>query len=117
VTILNRFGHGLSQSQLSEVEAAVATQICNRSAIFLPSNISSGSVSTMCWDSIDFAEGTPTGMGTSHCTNRIIVQRVVTQPATLPHLPQPQSFSEATHRRRSVDVPPALEFEYTKRPG
>ena len=80
VTILNRFGLGISESQLTECETAMAKlQIDEQrdKRVFIPSNIKPRSFITLCWDSNDFCEETLSSGGTTHCCNEIIVQRVV----------------------------------------
>jgi len=63
VTLLNRFGHGLSSSQIEELETAIAKQqITNlRKGVLLP-NVCSPSVSAVfCWDNNDLQEETLSG--------------------------------------------------------
>ena len=60
VTLLNRLGHGISQSQLSEWDAATAEkqiQAQQLQAAFIPSDISRMSYVTFCWDSNDIFAG------------------------------------------------------------
>ena len=94
VTILNKLGHGASQSQLSEWDAATAEkqlQEQQHQAAFIPSNIDPTSYVTFCWDNNDILEETASGLGTTHCTNGIVVQRCVDScappPPTGPHQP------------------------------
>ena len=84
VSLLNRFGHGLSATQMQEVEAGMAQQqIAQRSSstekdVFVPSNIQPGtSFVQVCWVINDLLEETLTGIGTTHCTNGIAIQRQV----------------------------------------
>ena len=75
VSLLNRFGHGLSVTQMQEVEAGMAQQlIAQRSSstekdVFVPSNIQPGtSFVQVCSDNNDLLEETLTGIETTHCT-------------------------------------------------
>ena len=84
VSLLNRFGHGLSATQMQEVEARMAQQlIAQRSSstekdVFVPSNIQPGTPFVqVCWVNNDLLEETLTGIGTTHCTNGIAIQRQV----------------------------------------
>ena len=76
VTILNRFGHVMSESQLEEVETAFAEKHLSQSGQgeVIPANIVPSSYITLCWDNNDIAEETSSGQGTTHCTNGIIVE-------------------------------------------
>ena len=69
---------------MQEVEAGMAQQlIAQRSPstekdVFVPSNIQPGTSFVqvlVCWD--DLLEETLTGIGTTHCTNGIAIQRQV----------------------------------------
>ena len=79
VTLLNRYGHGLSRTQISEIETGMAEKILAQQdghTTFVPSNISrSGTFVQFCWDNNDINEETLTGHGTTHCTNGIAIQR------------------------------------------
>lgn len=78
VSLLNRFGHGLSRMHLCEVETAMCLDRLSMQEThhkYVPSNIVAGTFVTMCWDNIDFHEETLSG-ATTHCTNGIMVQRV-----------------------------------------
>ena len=111
VTILNRFGHGISESQLSEYESAMAyRQIQQQEAHMatVPSNIKSFGFTVFCWDNNDIHEETPSGAGTTRCTNGIVVQRQVSTAS--PYLPAQLSWPN--RHRRSVDPPLEAEVEY-----
>ena len=111
VTLLDRFGHGISQSQLAEWDAVLARQQTERQqqkqhtyqGAFVPSNISSTSTIVIYWDNNDLLEGTSSGLTTSHFTNGIVVQREVHTaelPPGQPHLGHQQHARSA--RPRSV---------------
>lgn len=63
ITILNRFGHGLSYSQVEEVETALAeTQIAKQqNGVFLPSVCYPNVPGVFCWDNNDLQEETLSG--------------------------------------------------------
>ena len=72
VTLLNRFGHAFSASQVQEVETGMAQQLLDKhstgidSDVFVPSNIRPESFVQFCWDNNDILEETLTGTGTTH---------------------------------------------------
>ena len=83
VSLLNRFGHGLSNSQMQEIDTAIAEQRlqADSSKVFIPSNIvRCGQTISFCWDNNDILEETLSGMRTTHCTNGIILQRQLCGP-------------------------------------
>ena len=115
MTILNKLGHGVSQSQLSEWDAATAEKQLQEQqdqAAFIPSNIDPTLYVTFCWDNNDILEETASGLGTTHCTNGIVVQRCVDScappPPTGPHQPEVH-FDK---RRRSINAPVDPSFEH-----
>ena len=63
ITILNRFGHGLSYSQVEEVETALAeTQIAKQqNGVFVPSACHPNVSGVLCWDNNDLQEETLSG--------------------------------------------------------
>ena len=63
ITILNRFGHGLSYSQVEEVETALAeTQIAKQqNGVFVPSACHPNVSGVFCWDNNDLQEETLSG--------------------------------------------------------
>ena len=67
--MLNKFGHGVSYSQLEENDTALCLQklatSLNRSVV-LPVSVQPGIFTNLAWDNIDRLEETLTGKGTSH---------------------------------------------------
>ena len=63
LTLLNRFGHALSYSQIEELETAIAErQIAKqREGILLPSVCNAGVPAIFCWDNNDLQEETSSG--------------------------------------------------------
>ena len=64
VTLLNRFGHGLSYSQIEELETAIAEQqITNlHNGVLLPTVCSPSVSAVFCWDNNDLQEETLSGI-------------------------------------------------------
>lgn len=131
VTLLNRFGHGISDSKLSEIETAMAERALQNgeSSTYIPENIdrsSAASAVIFCWDNNDLAEETLSGAGTTHCTNGIIIQRQLSARPFAVATPLPGSNSESVpttkssrSRQRSIKAPPVKELAYNagKRAG
>ena len=75
--VLNRLGHGISYSQLEELDTALCLQklaASHKDDIPLPDSILPCIPTTLAFDKIDRLEETLTGAGTSHRVNGIIVQ-------------------------------------------
>ena len=119
VDLLNHFGHGVSGSQLSEIDTAMAERVIEEQQGqpgFLPSNITAPTFVTLCWDNNDLREDSLSGK-TTHCTNGIVIQRKV-QSCALP--PSMRAESRTPRRRkRSLDSPLQVIVEYNagKREG
>ena len=78
VTLLNLFGHGISYTQLEEVQTAMAERHLERThegEVFFPSNINPSSRVSLCFDNNDISEETLSGSGTTHCTNGVMIQK------------------------------------------
>ena len=84
IRILNRFGHGVSYSQVEEIDTALCLQKQDLSNdnVPLPVNVYPGVFTTLAWDNIDRLEETTSGEGTSHRVNGIVVQPKVLQQST-----------------------------------
>ena len=77
IKILNRLGHGISYTQLEEIDTALCLQKLageDDSNIAIPSSILPCVPTHLAFDNIDRLEETLTGSGTSHRVNGIIVQ-------------------------------------------
>ena len=110
ITMLNRLGHGYSASRIVEVETGIAERFLNNvgpDGVFVPSNISRQSSVVFCWDNNDFMEETQSGLGTTHCTNGIVIQRhaVPTTPAGPEPPPTPSTHTQGKHRRSLQHYP------------
>lgn len=64
ITILNRFGHGLSYSQIEELETSIAeVEIAKeQDGVLIPSSCSPDVPGIFCWDNNDLQEETLTGI-------------------------------------------------------
>ena len=95
ITLLNRYGHGISYDQVLEIETALAESHieAQEHGVILPKVICANVFSTFCWDNIDLLEETLSGRGTTHCTNGIVVQRQVMGCALPPAVPQKKELS------------------------
>ena len=107
VCLLSRFGHGLSLTQVQEIDTAMAEkQLATQDEedVFVPPTAAPGIWTTFSWDNNDICEETLSGKGTTHCTNGILVQRK-TQSA----LPEPQPGPAKRSRRRALTAFQATE--------
>ena len=80
-TVLNRFGHAVSDSKASEIEISLVmeTQQCD---VTLPSNISSSGRVFFCTDNNNRNEETLDGKGTMHSTDTIVLQNTTHERTT-----------------------------------
>ena len=94
ITLLNRYGHGISYDQVLEIETALAESHmeAQEHGVIIPKVICANVFSTFCWDNIDLLEETLSGRGTTHCTNGIVVQRQVAGCALQPTVPQKRAI-------------------------
>lgn len=78
IQLVNRCGHGVSYTQIEEIDTALCLQkigsIANDS-VALPENIIPHVTTTLAWDNIDRLEETLSGGGTSHRVNGIAMQQ------------------------------------------
>ena len=84
VTMLNRFGHSVSATRVSEVETALAMEV-RHSETRLPSTVTPNNAIFFCSDNNDRNEETLDGKGTMHATATIVLQN--NHPS--PELPAP----------------------------
>lgn len=73
IKILNQFGHCCSPDVLYKHDSALTKAISDED-VFVPRNIAQEVPSTVVWDNNDFLEETPSGKGTTHVANGIIIQ-------------------------------------------
>ena len=104
VTMLNRFGHGVSLSYVQEMNTTLADVQLKLSRIGdvpLPSAIDHSSSVVLATDNNDILEDTPTGANTTHCTNSILIQRVIPSVVTEHHsaLARQQITVKRGHKR------------------
>ena len=75
IGILNEFGHLVSHSGVLEHDTARAnTHLCTDNIV--PEGFIKKFPTTVIWDNNEFREETPSGEGTTHTTNGLLVQRV-----------------------------------------
>ena len=104
IKILNKFGHGVSYSQLEENETALCLQKLAASVnqkVALPACIKPYVFTKLAWDNIDRLEETLTGKGTSHRVNGIAVQAKVYGPDL--HRAELQRIERKKQRSVSVE--------------
>ena len=77
ITILYRLGHGMSYTKVEEEETGMAERQIRsqQDGELIPSNCYHGVFSQFAWDNNDLEECTPSGSGTTHCTNGIVIQK------------------------------------------
>ena len=121
VEMLNKFGHGLCNSLIQEVETAFAQRYLTNieeDGVFIPRNIHPNVPVVFCWDNNDINEETLSGHGTTHCTNGIVIQREVQSVQATPEAnptnvrlrslePQPshvEHYMSGTRQGPSIDL-------------
>ena len=72
MTLLSRFGHCVNNTKL--METALAEKILSDGSPDVPAGVLPGLPAVLCCDNKDLAKETLSGEGTTHCTNRILVQ-------------------------------------------
>ena len=72
--IIHGLGHCVSPSTVYKHDSALSIASSMEHDIIIPRNISKGTFATIVWDNNDFREETPTGRGTTHVANGIIIQ-------------------------------------------
>ena len=104
IQIINRCGHGMSYSQIEEINTALCLQklaSTPENSIPLPGNIKPYISTTLAWDNVDRLEETLSGEGTSHCVNGIAIQARHFGP-DLPRVDVTSILSKS--KKRSIDV-------------
>ena len=116
VTLLNKCGHGVSYSQLEEIETTIAEMHLLKEAegLFLPSACVPNTPAIFCWDNIDFQEETLDGKRTTHALNGIVIQTKPAGEATEMTLPV---LEKSRRRTLTSDSAPLLDFTLKKRKG
>jgi hypothetical protein len=103
IQTLNKFGHGMSYSQLEENDTALCLQKLAtglNQKVVLPASIKPHVFTNLAWDNIDRLEETLTGKGTSYRVNGIAVQAKVYGP----HLPRAELPRIEKRKQRSVNI-------------
>ena len=71
--VLNGFGNSVSHSAVLSLDTAFASQCLDNDTV-IPEGIIPRKFTMMVWDNIDFLEETPTGAGSTHMANGIVIQ-------------------------------------------
>jgi hypothetical protein len=100
--ILNGFGNSVSHPAVLSFDTALASQ-CLDNDVVIPEGIIPTKFTMMVWDNIDFLEETPTGAGSTHTANGIIIQ----QTSDDEQLPTHRKTSSTTIKKslRSLKAP------------
>ena len=118
IQMLNRFGHGVSYSQLEENDTALCLQKIaanlNETTI-LPGTIQPNVFTNLAWDNIDCLEEALTGEGTTHRVNGIAVQPRVYGP----QLPCAELSATTKRKQRTIthEVQPLTTYIAGERVG
>jgi len=113
ITLINRYGHCQSYSQVMELETAMCNAIEIRNSV-LPSNISmtANKMINMCWDNFDINEETASGAETTHTTHGIVIQELMTDmPITLPSLDSIPRTKERSVKYTLPSLPPCFSHK------
>ena len=103
IQILNKFGHGISYSQLEENDTALCLQKLNVTSnrnMLIPQSIKPHVFTNLAFDNIDRLEETLTGAGTTHRVNGIAVQPRVYGP----HIEDETLPTINKMKQRSIDI-------------
>jgi hypothetical protein len=101
IKILNRLGHGMSYSQMTEMDTALCLKKIARLpdvGVPHPESVQPYINTTVAYDNIDRREETLSGAGTSHRVNGIIIQPTVYGP----HLPKGPEHNITKSKQRSL---------------
>ena len=93
--ILNGFGNSVSYSTVLSLDTALAAQNMD-TTVTITKGITSNKFTMLVWDNIDFLEETPSGAGTTHMGNGIIIQHVK------PDDPSPPPTLQASTVKKSL---------------
>ena len=111
IKALNKFGHGMSYTQLEENDTALCLQKLAsglNERVVLPASIKSHVFTTLAWDNIDRIEETLSRKGTSHRVNGFAVQPKVfgpdPPPDDLPRIDKLKQSKLSTEHQSQLDV-------------
>ena len=111
IKAINKFGHGMSYTQLEENDTALCLQKLTsglNERVVLPASIKSHVFTTLAWVNIDRIEEILSGKGTSHRVNGIAVQPKVFGPGPppddLPHIDKLKQRTLSTEYQSQLDV-------------
>lgn len=75
INILHGLEHSASSSTVCKQHSSLAAISTASDNLIIPRNINAKCFTAIVWDNNDFNEATPTGKGTTHAVNGIIIQR------------------------------------------
>ena len=111
IRVLNKYGHGMSYTQLEENDTALCPQKLASGVdekVSLPASIKPHVFTNLAWDNIDRIEETLSGKGTSHCVNGNVVQPRVFGPnppsKDLPRIDKRKQRTLSTEHQPQLDV-------------
>ena len=107
IQILNRYSHGISYSQMEELDTALALkklETQDEDIVALPDDIHPNIMATLAWDNIDRLEDTLSGGGTSHRVNGIVVQPKSYGPHLAPRDELHTSAQESGRKQRTLTL-------------
>ena len=99
IRTLNRLGHGISYTQLEEIDTALCLyklEAQTENSVAIPKRIQPYLPTTLAWDNIDRLEETLSGKGMSHRVNGIAVQASVVGPHLLQEKIQVAEINQRT---------------------
>ena len=113
IGIFNGFGHLVSLSGVLEHDTARTNkQLCTGNIV--PEGFIKKIPTTVIWDNNEFREEMPSGEGTTHNTNGLLVQRIGCLDDGTESIPCINSESKHLPKKRSVDPPPNVLEVYHK---
>ena len=115
ITVLNKLGHGISYSQLEEMETGIAEVQMKtvEHGTLSPCNCQLNTFTTFAFDNNDLAKETPgetlPGKNTTHCTDGIVIQRKADSCQSLII-----DYNNVKPKRRSFKAPPVPLVPYSE---
>ncbi|XP_065185756.1 uncharacterized protein LOC135816485 [Sycon ciliatum] len=109
-TMLNRLGHCIAYSQVLERETKMAEDklVAGHVVDQLPDVINPSTPFYHVADNNDLNEETVDGKGTTHCTNTIVVQPILSSEGDGTWLPGAQGHERSRKRKRALDIQPEV---------
>ena len=80
IKVINKLGHGVSYTKLAEADTAYAIQKISTNSDLIPEEIQPNQQASMVYEKFDCLEETPSGAGTTHRVNGIVIQKAFIRP-------------------------------------